>query len=138
MIRIASLEDAEAIAGLSGELGYATRTDEMRQRLASLTFNDVVFVSNEEGVSGWLHAAVVRSLETEAFVEIRGLVVSERRRSSGIGAQLVAAAEQWARERGINRVRVRSNVIRERARKFYERLGYVVTKTQNVFDKTID
>jgi len=30
---------------------------------------------------------------------------------------------------------VRSNVIRERARHFYERLGYNVSKSQNVFDK---
>jgi hypothetical protein len=37
-----------------------------------------------------------------------------------------------------NRIRVRSNVARERTRKFYEKHGYVVTKTQNVFDKMLD
>jgi hypothetical protein len=35
----------------------------------------------------------------------------------------------------VGRVRVRSNIVRTDARRFYERLGYAVTKTQNVFDR---
>jgi GNAT superfamily N-acetyltransferase len=50
---------------------------------------------------------------------------------------LVERGEQWARERGLAVIGVRSNVIRERAHVFYVRLGYTVTKSQKVFRKTL-
>jgi len=34
-------------------------------------------------------------------------------------------------------VRVRSNVVRERAHRFYERLGFVEVKKQKVLDKPL-
>jgi len=37
---------------------------------------------------------------------------------------LLAAAEDWARKHGCKEMSVRSNVIRERAHKFYERNAY--------------
>ena len=61
----------------------------------------------------------------------------EASRGRKIGATLVAAAEAWARERGHGRMRVRSNVLRQPAHRFYERLGYAVTKRQAVFDKSL-
>ena len=45
--------------------------------------------------------------------------------------------EQWARERGIRTIGLRSNVIRERAHAFYEREGYTVLKKQKAFRKTL-
>ena len=45
-------------------------------------------------------------------------------------------AEEWAARHGCPRVRVRSNVIRERTHRFYERLGYRAVKSQKVFDKS--
>jgi hypothetical protein len=50
---------------------------------------------------------------------------------------LVERGEAWARQRGLAAIGVRSNIIRERAHIFYERLGYTVTKTQKVFRKTL-
>ena len=47
-------------------------------------------------------------------------------------------AEEWIRAQRLTRVRVRSSVIRDRARRFYERFGYAVTKAQNVFDKNLE
>ena len=88
-------------------------------------------------VVGFIHICVIETLEHEPRGEIRALSVHEKHRGAGIGAQLVERAEQWAMERRVQKVRVRSNIIRDRARNFYERLGYALTKTQNVFDKTI-
>ena len=88
-------------------------------------------------VVGFIHICVIETLEHEPRGEIRALSVHEKHRSGGIGAQLVERAEEWARNRHLQKIRVRSNIIRDRARNFYERLGYTVTKTQNVFDKTI-
>ncbi len=69
--------------------------------------------------------------------EVNGLVVAEEQRSLGAGARLLKAAEDWARKHGCPSMHVRSNVIRERAHKFYERLGYEHYKTQKAFRKML-
>jgi GNAT superfamily N-acetyltransferase len=51
-----------------------------------------------------------------------------------VGKLLVQAAVRWAAERGYAKVRVRSNVVREDAHRFYEREGFQRAKTQAVFD----
>jgi GNAT superfamily N-acetyltransferase len=136
-LRPATLSDAAAIAALNGELGYPTAAEEMAPRLASLldvSGQAVLVAADDGGVIAWIHVSVVETIESGAFAEIRGLVVTAAHRSRGVGARLVAAAEGWARERGLTRIRVRSNMTRERTHAFYERLGYRTTKTQKVFD----
>lgn len=136
VVRAAESRDTPAIAALAGQLGYPTSPDEMSRRLAGLDDRDAVFVAEDGGTCvGWIQVSVVESLESGRFAEIRGLVVGETQRGSGIGAALVRAAEEWGKERACPKVRVRSNVVRERTHRFYERLGYRVVKSQKVFDK---
>ena len=73
----------------------------------------------------------------EIRAEVNGLVVAEGQRSLGAGARLLAAAEDWARKNGCKDMSVRSNVIRDRAHKFYERHGYEHYKTQKSFRKPL-
>jgi len=133
-IRDARESDAEALASLSRELGYEATAEEVRRRLPST----VVFVAEDDGdVVGWCQVAAVQSVVHDPFVEIRGLVVTQSRRSAGIGRAFLDRVEQWTREQGMTHIRVHSNVVRERAREFYEKNGYAVTKTSNVFDKIL-
>ena len=98
----------------------------------------LVLVAEDGGaVVGWTHLLGCYRLEEDAFGEIAGLVVAGTHRGRGAGAQLLKVAEEWARQRGYHRVLVRSNVIRERAHKFYEREGYVQFKRQAVFAKPL-
>ena len=139
IIRDAQISDAPALAALAGELGYPTTSTEIQRRLEALHANTQhrVFVAEDDSLLGWVHISMVESLESESFAEIRGLVVSGPYRGSGIGTQLVAAAEKWAHERKCRRIRVRTNVVRVEARAFYEKLGYVSKKTQDIFDKSL-
>ena len=140
MIRDARPEDAPRLAVLSGQLGYPATEAEVRVRLATLTGRgDHAFLVVEvQGVvAGWIGVRTELSLEGGGYAEIVGLIVDEHHRSKGLGEDLVSAAEAWAAKRGAKRLRVRSNVMRERAHRFYERLGYVVFKTQRVFGKQL-
>jgi GNAT superfamily N-acetyltransferase len=139
-IRAATVVDAESIAALAGELSYPTTTAEMTERLAALAASqgDAVFVAiSDRVVVGWIHVAATTGVQSAPFAEIRGMVVSEALRSRGIGAALVEAGEDWAGARGLTRIRVRSNLVRERTHAFYEGRGYTPAKSQKVFDKAV-
>jgi len=140
-IRRAKSADAPQIALLTGQLGYPATTAQIRERLRGIqaVSQNAVFVAEAAnyGVIGWLHVSKEPLLESEMRAEVNGLVVAEGQRSLGAGAQLLAAAEDWARKHGCKSMSVRSNVIRERAHQFYERHGYEHYKTQKSFRKPL-
>ena len=140
-IRRARSDDTQKIAVLSGHLGYPATTAQMRKRLLGIkpASQHAVFVaeSAKDGVIGWVHVSRQPLLEVEIRAEVNGLVVAEGQRSLGAGAWLLVAAEDWARKHGCKSMSVRSNVIRERAHKFYERNGYEHYKTQKSFRKPL-
>jgi len=91
----------------------------------------------ERRVIGWVHVSVTPLLEVSLRAEVNGLIVAEGQRSSGAGAKLLQAAEEWAKSKGCDSMSVRSNVIRDRAHAFYLRNGYEHYKTQKAFHKKL-
>ena len=140
-IRAMEAGDAAQISRLCDALGYPTTSDAVARRFSVLSCStgDAVFVAIDGGmVVGWAHACLSVLLETDPFVEIGGIVVAEAARRRGVGRLLMSAAERWAVSRGCVEVRLRSNVVREGAHRFYEQLGYQRLKTQYTFAKRID
>jgi GNAT superfamily N-acetyltransferase len=141
IIRQAVLLDAKAIANLAGQLGYPTSPHEARERLLAILEEEshVAYVAEalENGVVGWIHVFGTDRLVTDPFAEIGGLIVDEAHRGAGVGKAMLEQAEKWARDQGYEVLRVRSNVVREGARAFYESMGYRCAKTSHVFDKSI-
>jgi GNAT superfamily N-acetyltransferase len=137
-IRQARAGDAARLAELACELGYPSTGQEMRARLGTLKPGSMhaVFVAEApDGVIGWVHVSRNCLLDVPVRAEINGLIVSSAARSQGAGKLLVQAAEAWARKRKCTGINVRSNVIRERAHKFYEREGFEHYKTQKALRK---
>jgi GNAT superfamily N-acetyltransferase len=145
------VQDADAVASLSVQLGYEVTSDEIRERIADLSRREnsqAVFVAcirsssrtggpDEEQVVGWIEMAVTLHLQSPPFVLIGGLVVRDGIRGLGIGRRLCEEAERWTRERGIELIRVTSRTTRADAHRFYLRDGYKETKTSKVFEKTL-
>jgi len=139
-LRRMALRDAPAVASLSGELGYPTDNARMLARLTALLDREdhAAFVAcRGETVLGWSHAFICQFVESDAFVEIGGLVVNESARGLGVGGTLVEAITDWARTQGVAEVRVRSNIKRDRAHAFYKSRGFVETKLQRVFARPL-
>lgn len=139
-IRPIQTEDAAAATQLCAQLGYPTDAESVLPRMQQIAGdrNRAVLVACLDGeVVGWIDLSIEYHLQTEPMALIGGLVVSEAARGRGIGRELCQAAEDWARERGITRMRVRSNAIRERAHAFYMQDGYTRVKTSAVFEKTL-
>jgi GNAT superfamily N-acetyltransferase len=129
------------MAELSGQLGYQAAGEEIERRLSEMRRlpDYAVFVAelpNGE-VAGWVGVFLYRCVEADTRAEINGLIVDERVRSSGLGRRLMRRAEEWARGKGCGAVVVRSQVVREGAHVFYERLGYKHVKTQKTFHKEL-
>ena len=138
-VREALQTDAPRISALAAQLGYPISAEHAALRLAQLGDERRVFVAvvPRVGVVGWIGVSQARTLTSSNRVDIEGLVVEDEYRGNGIGELLLHAAERWASQRECGAVRVLSNVVRDRAHRFYERLGYDVLKTEYVFEKTL-
>jgi GNAT superfamily N-acetyltransferase len=144
-IRKVVVEDAEAVARLSGQLGYPSTVEEIVQRIGQLARtaeSQAVFVACmlDAGASrlvGWIDVAITYHLQTEPFVLIGGLVVQDGLRGAGIGKRLCEQAEAWTRAQGIKVMRVTSRSTRPDAHRFYLRDGYTEIKTSKVFEKLL-
>jgi predicted N-acetyltransferase YhbS len=139
-IRPIKSEDAEAAAALCAELGYPTDAATAQARIRQIAADPhraVLVACADDAVIGWIDLSIEYHLQSEPAALIGGLVVAESARNQGVGRQLCLAAESWARARGMTRIRVRSNVIREWAHAFYLRDGYARVKTSAVFEKTL-
>ena len=66
-------------------------------------------------------------LATGPMIYVDDLVTDAAQRSTGVGAALLAAIEEIARERGIPVLTLDSGTHRERAHAFYFREGFTIT-----------
>ncbi|MGA8036276.1 MAG: GNAT family N-acetyltransferase [Candidatus Acidiferrales bacterium] len=141
-IRTPQPDDYARLAELAGELGYPSTAADIARRLdqlAAISPQHAVFFGQRAGepIAGWICVALQGTIESEPHAEITGFVVGREFRSQRIGEQLLARAEAWAREHGAKTVRLRSNVIRDRAHAFYLREGYEHYKSQKAFRKIL-
>jgi len=139
-IRPGRAADSEAVAALCTELGYPSSEAQIRERL--LRLEDVehgLFVAEGAGdeLAGVIAVHTRLLLEDDPFAELTVLVVTQDARGEGIGSALVTEAARWARTRGLTRVWVRVNVLREATHRFYESLGFHLCKQQRIYELTL-
>lgn len=141
LIRSVMKEDTLALARLADQLGYATKPEDMIERLeAIMELKDhQVYVAEAAGagVVGWVHVMETHSLVSQPQAELGGLIVEQDWRGHGVGALLLERAEGWARAHEYVQMRVNSNTARQGVPAFYESQGYDLIKTQNVFYKSL-
>ena len=141
IIRQMQAEDIVAVADLTFQLGYPASESEIKRRYDFIKdrWDARLLVAQHPDrlVVGWIHVQATYLLEADPRAAIWGLVVSEAARGTGVGRALVEAAEDWAVRLGLEVIAVNSNVVRGRAKGFYEHLGYQVVKTQNAFRKSL-
>lgn len=140
VIRAMESGDAEVVAALTGQLGYERTPEDITLWIEGAAGADgqVALVACVDGnVVGWIEVSIERRLQSAAFALIGGLVVADGTRNRGIGRLLCQAAEEWARGRGVGKMRVTSRSTRADAHRFYLRDGYAAVKTSMVFEKDL-
>jgi len=127
--------DHEAIAGFE-----ALRIElVLQQLLASAGARGAIWVAQEAGtLLGYLIVVLVVSVEHKGLMgEIDEFFVLPEARSRGIGAALLAAAEQALVQRGCVRLQLQLGRGNSRARRFYERRGYGARSGYELLDKPL-
>ncbi|HUF01898.1 MAG TPA: GNAT family N-acetyltransferase [Gaiellaceae bacterium] len=131
IIRDARADDAHAVTGLIGELGYPTMPDAVLRRLERLTSSeaDRVLVAEVDGeVVGLASVHISHSVEyDEPAAKLSAIVVGGNYRGRGIGAALVAAIETEARSRGCSLLSLTTAEHRTGAHSFYREVGFEET-----------
>lgn len=132
--------DAESVSRLIDQLGYQRTPSEVEAWIGGLDggARQTALVACIDGeVTGWIEVSIERRLQSAPFALIGGLVVADGMRNGGIGRLLCQAAEEWARDRGMGKMRVTSRSTRADAHRFYLRDGYEAVKTSMVFEKDL-
>ena len=132
ILRDARPSDVAAIRRLLGQLGYAPDEAEFRHRFDSVmaaTGHRIIVAEEEGGVVGVLHVFERPALDKGCEAVVQALVVDDSVRSRGVGEALMREAEAWASGRGLGATSLYTNITRERARAFYERIGYRLKAT---------
>ncbi len=134
-VRRARVADLPALVGLYKELhldDYSYRSPslgEMRKAFAAISRNrdHQILVAERGGeVIGALHLMIFRHLGhgLRPLGVVENAVVATSHRSRGVGELMMAAADKIARRNRCYKMALTTNLKRDRAHRFYERLGW--------------
>ena len=130
-IRDARPSDAEALAGLVGQLGYPASAEAVARRLARLSASEadravVAELGGEVVGLACLHVSLSVAYD-EPSAKLSAIVVDERHRRRGAGRALVRELESEARRRRCGLIFLTTAARRDDAHAFYERAGFQET-----------
>ena len=130
MIREMQQKDCAAVARFWRDyLDVSYATDESVSRTFETMSRDSryrTFVAEEDGiVVGFLTLVEVLSFDDpDGYIKMNGIAVLPEYRRRGIALQLVARAEQEARDRGSNSIGVATSMKRKESQAMLDQLGY--------------
>ena len=129
--RLAQTSDAAALNDLLQQLGYPQGDAETTAGRIQTWGDDPASAAYVAEADGQVLGVI--AVHTCPFFERAGswgrivaLVIDEHARGKGVGGQLVAAAEEFAINRGCLRMEVTSNDRRTDAHAFYQARGYIL------------
>lgn len=133
-IRRATLSDEEDVAvlirelgqaiGVSGDVNPVTWYSTLRKMLASPEWNFLLAYEGRKKM-GLLILVIIPSLYHGGnYAAITELIVTGEAQNKGVGALLVEEAKKLARTMGCEELDVSVEVDNEKAKGFYERLGF--------------
>lgn len=140
-IRDATGADSAALADLAAQLGYPASIESVKAGLRRYSGNPderVIVAELSDQVVGWTSVGVIDHFYMPVYVEISGFVVDAKHRSAGVGAALMGEVKKWTKAKHLGIVRLRANVIRKDAHRFYGREGFLKVKEQFVFEARLD
>ena len=131
-LRAARKEDCSEITNLTNQLGYPStieKISDIMDRVLVHKDHQVFIAEKDNIIVGYIHLVQSMRIGSNSFVEIAAFIIDESSRSAGVGSSLIGESEQWAFSMGFKDIRIRSNIIRQEAHKFFHKRGYQNIKT---------
>ena len=135
IIRDARPGDLPVVRRLIGQLADASDEAEFRarfERAAATPGHRIIVAEMDSEIVGVLHVFERPALEKPCEAVVQALVVDGDRRGAGIGEVLMREAEAWAAARELASTALYTRIDRDRARTFYERIGYRLKATSHL------
>lgn len=133
--------DLPAIVPLAEQLGYRNTLDTIIERFQFLGENEctALFVGEiADRIVAFMQVHETTTLMTGQRAELNAVVIEESLRGKGYGKQMIYAAEDWAKQRGLPKLRLGSQTSRTDAHEFYKKFGFNIEKTWFVFSKSLE
>ncbi|MCG8546695.1 MAG: GNAT family N-acetyltransferase [Alphaproteobacteria bacterium] len=127
-VRRATTRDAEAVRALLHQLGYTASAEDTAGRIRQTARSPRAFLS--VATAGKTVVGVVSAVVSPYFPDgtdlcrVTALVVDQAHRGGGIGEALLDSALEFARQSGCAAVEVTTANARDRAHRFYEKMGF--------------
>jgi GNAT superfamily N-acetyltransferase len=138
IIRDARSADIAMVHRLIGQLADLPDEAEFQarfERVSAERGHRIIVAEMESAVVGVLHVFERPALEKPCEAVVQALVVDGARRGSGIGEALMREAEAWAAMRKLASTALYTRIDRDRARMFYERIGYRLKATSHLMGR---
>lgn len=135
-IRAVAAEDLPAVAKLLRELSPDLTAEDLAARLKAVAERPdhrIWIFKRNATIIGVMHAFVRPALEKPVEVVVQALVIDPAHRKAGIGRNLMAEVERWAKELGHASVALHT----QNAAPFYEGIGYAKIATPHFMRKTL-
>lgn len=139
-IRKMVLADLPSILSLAEQLGYECSYESLVERFKE--FDDDITSALLVGeisnvVVAFLQIQQNLTLMTGKRAELNALVIDKPLRGKGYGKQMMSAAEDWAKAKGLPKLRLGSRSSRTDTHEFYKSYGFTIEKTWFIFGKTV-
>ena len=139
IIRDARPGDLPVVRRLIGQLADAPDEVEFGarfERVSATPGHRIIVAEMDSEIVGVLHVFERPALEKPCEAVVQALVVDGERRGNGIGEALMREAEAWAAARKLASTALYTRIDRDRARMFYERIGYRLKATSHLMVRT--
>lgn len=140
-IRKALESDAERIHQLAIQLDYMPSLEIVKNNLQSMRNQpdyEVVVVTKNDYVVGWMTLHTRRRIEDVPFLQIAAVVTDESVRGQGFGRLLLRYAEDQCQKQGFEFIGLHSSQRRTQSHAFYRNAGYVSIKESLFFKKQME
>ena len=138
IIRDARPADLPVVRRLIGQLADAPDEAEFRtrfERVSATPGHRIIVAEIDSEIVGVLHVFERPALEKPCEAVVQALVVDGKLRRAGIGEALMHEAEAWAASRKLASTVLYTRIDRDRARMFYERIGYRLKATSHLMGR---
>lgn len=128
-IRLANESDAPAMSALVAQLGYPAPAEVIPSRITNIgkSGDAAVYVAEDSdgNVVGMMATQLLWTIHIDPpLAWLTGLVVLESARGRGIGSLLLGHAEEWARQKGAQKISLSTALHREETHVFYDNRAY--------------